>query len=74
MNLILAPWGPNVSEGDSINPTTGATGRGAVEEHLAKEVTRSGPSSGDNSPLQLNQICGADLGSCEEQEKYSRIG
>ena len=54
-------------------PTTGAAG-GPVEEHSVKEVTRSGASSGDNSPLKLNQICGADLGSCEEQEKYSRIG
>ena len=73
MNLILAPWGPNVSEGDSINPTTGATGRGAVEEHLAKEVTRSGPSSGDNSPLQLNQTLDP-VRSKKKISGYSRIG
>ena len=42
MNLILAPWGPNVSEGDWINlDRTSISGRhrGAL---AAKEVTRSG--------------------------------
>ena len=41
MNLILAPWGPNVSEGDWINlDRTSISGRhgGALP---AKEVTRS---------------------------------